>query len=67
MKRNTFSIGIVLVVILLSSACSSPATQVPVASAPPKASQSSGVEDQASLSDALRAGGAEVALGDSVE
>ena len=67
MKRNTFTIVTVLVGILVSSACSSQATQLPEASATQVASQASGVEDQASLIEALRASGAQAELGDPVE
>jgi hypothetical protein len=59
---------ILSVIVFLVSACSpasSPASAPPATTVP--ASQSSDVEDQASLVDALRAGGAEVELGDPVE
>jgi hypothetical protein len=67
MKRNLFSIVIVLVVVLLGLACSPQGTSAPEASATPNAVQGGAVEDQASLIDALRTGGAEVELGDTVE
>jgi hypothetical protein len=68
MKRNLFSIVIVLMVLLLGLACSPQATSAPEASATPNpAVQGGEVEDQTSLIDALRAGGAKVELGDTVE
>ena len=68
MKRNLFSIVIVLMVLLLGLACSPQATPAPEASATPNAAVQGGeVEDQTSLIDALRAGGATVELGDTVE
>ncbi len=68
MKRNLFSIVIVLMVLLLGLACSPQGTSAPEASATPNAAVQGGeVEDQTSLIDALRAGGAKVELGDTVE
>jgi hypothetical protein len=68
MKRNLFSIVIVLMVVLLGLACLPQATPAPEASATPNAAVQGGeVEDQTSLIDALRAGGATVELGDTVE
>jgi hypothetical protein len=67
MKRNLFSIVIVLMVLLLGLACSPQGTSAPEASATPNAVQAGAVEDQISLIDALRAGGAKVELGDTVE
>ena len=68
MKRNLFSIVIVLMVLLLGLACSPQATPAPEAAATPNATVQGGeVEDQTSLIDALRAGGATVELGDTVE
>ena len=55
-------------VLLLGLACSPQATSAPEASATPNADVQGGeVEDQTSLIDALRAGGAKVELGDTVE
>jgi hypothetical protein len=68
MKRNLFSIVIVLMVVLLGLACLPQATPAPEASATPSAAVQGGeVEDQTSLIDALRVGGAKVELGDTVE
>ena len=68
MKRNLFSIVIVLMVILLGLACSPQGTPAPESSATPSASVQGGeVEGQTSLIDALRAGGVKVDLGDTVE
>ena len=67
MKHNLFFVAIVLTVVLLSSACQPQGTQAPQASATPTASLDGGVEDQTSLIEALRAGGAEVELGDAIE
>ena len=67
MKQNIFLVAIVLAMILLSSACQPQATQAPQASATPAVSLGGGVEDQTSLIEALRAGDAEVELGDSIE
>jgi hypothetical protein len=70
MKQKIFSLMILLALAVSSVACA--AQDVSGASndtpADPSVSSSSGaVEDQASLVDALRAAGAEVELGDSVE
>lgn len=67
MKPNTLFIMVALMLSLFSSACSTPATQAPAVTVSPEVSQSSGVEDQTSLIDALRTNGAEVELGDPVE
>lgn len=67
MKHNIFFVAIVLAIVLLSSACQPQGTQAPQASASPAVSLGGGVEDQTSLIEALRAGGAEVELGDSIE
>ena len=67
MKRNLFSIVIVLMVGLLGLVCSPQGTPTPKASATPNAVQGGEVEDQASLIDALRTDGAKVELGDTVE
>ena len=68
MNRNLFSVVIVLMVLLLGLACSPQATPAPEASATPNAAVQGGeVEDQTSLIDALRAGGAKAELGDTVE
>jgi hypothetical protein len=68
MNRNFFSIVIMLMVLLLGLACSPQPTPATEASATPNAAVQGGeVEDQTSLIDALRAGGATVELGATVE
>ena len=67
MKRNILSLGIVLIALLLGSACSSPATPAPESSVTPNALLGSEVEDQSSLIDTLRTSGAEVEVSESVE
>jgi len=68
MKRKIFSILTLLALAALTAACA--AQPAAGATAEPAASESSHggvVEDQVSLMDALRAAGAEVEIGDSVE
>jgi hypothetical protein len=67
MKRNTYSSMIIFVIVLLVSACSSPGTQAPEIPTATSAPQSSQVQDQDGLIDALRTDGATVELGEPVE
>ena len=67
MKRHFFTSMVLLVVVFLGSACSPAGSPPPEASAASPASQDGGVEDQASLIEALSAIGAEVQPGDPVE
>lgn len=56
-----------LIAVLLGSACSSQATPAPESSVTPNSLLGSEVEDQSSLIAALRASGAEVEVGESIE
>lgn len=67
MKHNILLLRIVLIAILLGSACSPQATPVAESSVTPNAPLGSNVEDQSSLIDTLRASGAEVGVGESVK
>jgi hypothetical protein len=72
MKRNIFSLASLLVVVMLIAACGPKpqATDAPASSVPdagPTTSHGGPVEDYISLVDALRAAGAAVEPGDSVE
>lgn len=68
MKRYTHASLILLVAVLLVSACTSlPETPAIESTVEEDASQDSEVQDQVSLMNALRAGGANVELSDSVE
>jgi len=67
MKRNIFLVTSLLMVAMLFAACAPQAQATEVPDAGPTASHSGPVEDYVSLVDALRAAGATVEPGDTVE